>query len=125
MPKTDVTLDWHGDEIERRFRRALGRATIAVGEGVSNEAKRQVHVQSGDLRRSIHAAAGSNVEGEPGASEENIKTTEGSLLEVGSWLDYACVEEVGRMHQYMHPAVGIISKTAHLTFVEAFKQEGF
>lgn len=122
--KTTIDLDWHGSEIEARFNRAIGRATISLGEGVVYYAKSFVDVESGDLRRSIHPAV-NDTGGERDANAHNVLDHSGAILEAGSWLDYACVEEVGRHHQFMHPAIEAVRPLAQRTFREAFRQEGF
>lgn len=128
--RTRVTkdFDWNGDEVERRFNRATARGTVAIGQGVSTEAKKLVHVQSGDLRRSIHVAQARNVEGEPsidGRSFARAAHASGATVEVGSWLAYACVEETGRQHVYMGPAVEIARSFSKITMAAAFRAEGF
>ena len=124
MAKSTYTFTWNGDEAERRFRRAIGRATIATGEGVSAFGKQFVHVESGDLMRSIHTAVARTL-GEREPNQWNIQDRDGAVLDVGSWLDYACVEEVGRMHQFMHPAIDAERPFTETRFRVAFKQEGF
>lgn len=96
---------WHGDEIQARSDRALGRALIANGELHSRHASVNVHRISGNLARSIHAAKYLTM-GEIPADEDNIIERSGvRVLEVGSWIEYACVEENrGGTHSYMQPA---------------------
>ena len=122
---TDVIIDyeWHGDEIKARAERAIARGTIAIGETVASHGKRNVHVISGDLRRSIHTAK-SGTGGMVRASVQAVKTRDGAMLDVGSWLDYACVEEVGRGHAYMTPAMEQSRGTAWLSMRAAFAAEG-
>ena len=117
-------MNFKTDEIEARVKRARGRAVIGLGEGVATHGKIFVHVESGDLRRSIHAAApGSG--GEVAPDQLNVQRPGAALLEVGSWLPYACVEETGRMHQYMHPAIEAVRPQAYRTVKAAFREEGF
>lgn len=85
-----VFTEWNGDEIERRARRAVGRSIVGIGEMISAEAKGIVHVITGDLRRSIHAAVPATM-GERTATPSNVLTGDGAIIEVGSWLDYACL----------------------------------
>lgn len=122
---TDVHVDyeWKGDDILRRGKRAVARGTIAIAENIGGHAKRNAHVISGDLRRSIHVAA-HNSGGLGRATAQAAATHDGALVDVGSWLDYACVEEVGRGHRYMQPAVEEGRTTAHLTMRAAFAAEG-
>ena len=105
-----VNREWHGDEIRIRVNRASGRGIVGIGEATSVETKRVTHVGlSGNLRRSVHAAPvgydGSNDESTAELSDltsvidgEPTSTPLGPAVEVGSWLDYACAEWVGRSH---------------------------
>jgi hypothetical protein len=102
----------------------MGRGTIAIGEAVVTFATQYAHVISGDLRRSIHAAKVGSL-GMIAVNAETAKDKNGALLDVGSWLDYACVEETGRMHQYMHPAIEQARGYATHIMATAFKAEGF
>lgn len=117
-------LAWEGGDIRVRFKRAIARGTISVSEQIAARAKVNVHKVTGDLARSIHAAKADTL-GDQEMSQQNVLTEEGTLTEVGSWLAYACVEEVGRGHQYMMPAVEAVRGTTARTFRAAFKQEGF
>lgn len=122
-----VDTEWKGDRIKERFQRAIARGTIGVGEQISVRAKSTVHVISGDLRRSIHTAK-HHTGGEQRANQQDALTPDGTgaLVDVGSWLDYACVEENrGGEHSYMMPAIETVRGTAAVTYQAAFKQEGF
>lgn len=91
MP-TLVRRTWHGDEIQARGRRATGRAAVAMGEHTSGHMVRHAHVLSGLLRRSIHAAKPDTI-GEVHADERTVRHSQDRwLVEVGSWVPYACVE---------------------------------
>ena len=94
------TFTWRGTELEARIARARGRAVIGLGSGIVTFGKQNVDVISGDLMRSIHMAV-PDTGGEVGVTQENVQRAGSALLEAGSWLDYACVEETGRMHQFM------------------------
>ena len=120
----EFKVDWDDATTRRRFDRAVGRGTIGVAGRVETQAKRNVHVITGDLRRSIHSAK-VNTLGEELASQRNVLTSDGAITETGSWLDYACVEEVGRGHAYMMPAVESVRAVAVAIFQESFRQEGF
>lgn len=109
---------WNGLTIQDKAHRAAGRAIIGIGLQVAVDAKRLTHVISGTLSRSIHVAplAASHDDdqelAESGADlmlgSSFIKPTPGPfgpLIEVGSWLDYACVEWVGRRHPGINEAM--------------------
>lgn len=112
------------NELEPRIARARGRAVIAVGEGVSSHAKKFVDVVSGDLMRSIHMAAPDS-SGTVKPTQHNVQRGDSGLVEVGSWLNYACVEETGRMHQFMAPAIDAVRPQVFRTVKQAFREEGF
>lgn len=123
MPAT-VSVRWNGDEVSRRFHRAVGRGTIGIAERISREAKQFVHVITGTLRRSIHVAR-TGTSGNVGANWQNVMRRDGAVVEVGSWITYACVEEVGRGHRYMQPALERGRSYAVQIMRRAFKEEGF
>ena len=127
---------WHGDEIARRAERADGRAVVAIAENIAADGKRYAHVISGTLMRSIHSAPLNYI---GAADEEAAATTDlgnagfmdvlfdprGAALEVGSWVSYACVEEVGRGHAFMTPAVeGMRGPRADAIIKQAYVEEG-
>lgn len=120
---------WNHD-ILPRAQRAMGRGLIGIAERVVVDGKRNAHVITGTLRRSIHAApVNYNGSGDEGAAQSGdiANTDDGELtkaLEVGSWVPYACVEETGRGHQFMTPAVSMARTYADDVMIMAFKQEG-
>lgn len=131
---------WTGDEVVVAARRALGRGIIAIGENVSVRGKEHAHVISGTMRRSIHvalpsddhsgdedAAAGGLDLGETIRPQRPDQQAGGmkQVIEVGSWVPYACVEEVGRNHQFMTPAVQEVqgARSAAIMY-QAFREEG-
>ena len=93
-------MDWDGREIAARGRRATGRGLIGIGMAVSTEGKRNAHVISGTMRRSIHAAphghSGGNDEataaGGTDIPDTQIPSWQGNdpVIDVGSWVSYAC-----------------------------------
>jgi hypothetical protein len=123
---------WNGDELKRRARRAMGRADVSIGEQIGAEATIIVHKISGNLGRSIHTApipyVGRQDEAEVVvgnlATARNVLDGFTALVEVGSWLAYACVEETGRKHYYIAPAAELVLPTGHITIKAAFKEEG-
>lgn len=132
-------VEWHGDEIMTKARRATGRGIISIGEQIVSEAKQIVHVQSGTLRRSLHTAPADEMhfadEDEARIRDLNEQVLEWhqimsddqlmAVIEAGSWLPYACVEECGRQHHYVLPAYDMIYPTMSVTMRAAFAAEGF
>ena len=131
MPLRD---DWDGDELEARVARATGRGVIAIGEHVVVDGKQFAHVQFGTLRRSIHLAPENYI----GSADEAMATLgdlpnveepslvdDDPVVQAGSWLPYACVEETGRNHKFMTPAVeGMIGPRSDAAMQRAFAEEG-
>lgn len=133
MSGARVVRRWRGDDILTRMKRATGSGLIAIAENVVAEGKRNAHVISGTMKRSIHAAPA----GYDGGDDEiravssdlpSVKTPSphpvGWAVEAGSWMPYACVEEVGRGHQFMTPAVeSVRGVKATAIMTAAFKRE--
>jgi hypothetical protein len=130
---------WFGPEIVARINRASGRAIVGIGMAVAVETKVVTHVVSGNLRRSIHAAPVRYTDAE--ADLRNVesfadlmllygpppptRTPLGPAIEVGSWLPYACVEWVGRMHPGITLGLEAVrGQRAHRIVYTAFKAEG-
>lgn len=131
------SLEWDGQEIAMRSKRAMGRGLIGIANAVVTEGKRNAHVISGTMMRSIHAAphgySGGNDAAEAatqdlamGASVVDVSTTGfDAVIDVGSWMPYACVEEVGRGHAFMAPAVQMVSGPRSVGLMtQAFAEEG-
>lgn len=121
---SQVKLTWKGGEIEKRVKRAYARGTIGIAERVSAQGKRNVHKITTQLARSIHTAkvaSGGNIS----PNQRNVLDALGAVCEVGSWIEYACVEEVSRGHRYMQPAIEQIRGSAYITMRQAFIEEGF
>jgi hypothetical protein len=117
-------LTWLGDVMVARAARAIGKGMIGIGERVVVNAQMNAHVVTNTLRPSIHLAV-PNSSGDQRADTMNIMTTDGAALEAGSWLDYACVEEVGRGHAFMGPAVEeVAGPVAEDVMGAAFRSEG-
>lgn len=123
-------------EFDLRIKRATGRAIVGIGVAVATETKRVTHVQFGDLRRSVHAAPagydGGDDEVQAGRGDllhemvpEPTPSPVGPMVEVGSWMPYACVEWVGRGHpgitQGLEAVRGI---RANSIVLQAFREEG-
>lgn len=123
-----VAKEWHGDEFITRARRATGRGFIGIATAMTAHAKTFVDYISGDLSRSIHAAKAASSgqrEARRGPDAQMPGSKDQFLLEVGSWLDYACVEEVGRGHQFMQPALETVrGAEAFRIMKQAWMEEG-
>jgi hypothetical protein len=128
---------WNGDDLVVKSRRAAGRAIIGIGMQVSVETKRLTHVVEGTLRRSIHAApagydgADDEVRAESadlmsgGNMPEASYRAEGAVIEVGSWLPYACVEWIGRGHPGITQGLESVRGSMADSIVRAaYRQEG-
>lgn len=125
---------WHGAIIALRVRRALGRGLIGIGEKTSVIAKGNAHVLTGNMRRSIHTAemnynGAGDEQASAGGDIPNVQvpTNLGGdwVLEVGSWMPYACVEECGRGHRFVGPAVeAMTGGPSYKIMKQAFKEEG-
>lgn len=121
-----VAKNWEGDELLARAARATGRGLVGIATSITSHAKVFVHKMSGDLRRSIHAAKPASSGQREARTGSDAKLADDLfLLEVGSWLDYACVEEVGRGHQFMQPAVETVSGAEAFNVMKrAWMEEG-
>lgn len=132
-----VTKTWNGLDFLARLDRAAGRGIVGIGVAVSNETKRVTHVQSGTLRRSVHAAEpNADHGGDEGSASHgdmllmsmgvHAKESElGPVIEVGSWLDYACVEWVGRGHPGIQQGLEAVrGARADGIVMQAFAEEG-
>lgn len=133
MTPSSGVFDWKGDELVLRARRALGRGLIGVGMVVVVAGKENAHVVSGTMRRSIHLApatyaGGNDAEDSQHGDMENVMapTALGTdwVVAAGSWVPYACVEEVGRGHQFMTPALDVGRARAEPIMRQAFAEEG-
>jgi len=122
---SEFSASWSGDELILRGQRALARATIAWGEHTSAAMKEVAHVISGDLRNSIHAAGAENAEGSPEATEDNVVLGDQGIVEVGSWLPYACVEENrGGEHRFATRGYEATAGIGIIALEKAFEEEG-
>lgn len=120
-----VRRTWHGDELIARERRANGRAIIGMGEQTSAEMKGVAHVQSGDLKRSIHTAKVGSMGG-INAEAATVRTGKTEwTLEVGSWLPYACVENNrGGTHRFADIGWELSEPNFDGTLQRAWREEG-
>lgn len=138
MPAIKMASNWQGLTIKERKDRACGRAIIAIGMQVAVETKSVTHVISGTLRRSVHAAPAGYSPDEMSEEQtaetqdlmvlypiEEVPTVAGlSILEVGSWLPYACAEWVGRGHPGVTQGLELARSRTDATVLAAFAQEG-
>lgn len=125
---SDSISQWNGEELIKKARRATGRGFVGIAGRIESQGKRFVDVISGDLKRSIHVARSGTSGNGPirgGNDAQAPGSNDAWLVEVGSWLDYACVEEVGRGHQFMQPAVESTSGgPAYAIMKQAWEEEG-
>jgi hypothetical protein len=125
---------WNGAEILLRIRRALGRGLVGAGMAAVPEAKILAHRITGTMARSVHLADASHIgqDDEAAARQADIPsvtvpTPRGEIdwvLLFGSWVPYACVEEVGRGHQFVTPALDVARSGAESVMRQAFAEEG-
>ena len=132
-----MARDWNGMSIIERKNRAAGRAIVAMGMLAAADTKRLTHRISGTLARSVHAA---EVGADHGADEETavgadlmmvkglpypVVTPLGVMIEVGSWLPYACAEWQGRSHPGIEQGVeGIRGARSDMILRQAMREEG-
>jgi hypothetical protein len=128
---SDWEATWNGGDLVDRCKRAQGRAVVAIGELVAQEAKRLAHVYTGTMRRSIHVAPA----GYQGYLDEAVarnselsgvtpEEVRDATVEVGSWVHYAEVEEVERGHEFVAPAVEAVRTQANEVIIRAAHEEG-
>lgn len=125
MTTTLVKRTWHGDEFKARSRRANGRAIVGMAEHTAVEMTKAAHVLSGDLKRSIHAAKIDTmgaVEASPESAREKVDVW---VLEVGSWLPYACVENNhGGTHRFADIGWELTKPKFEAKLERAWREEG-
>jgi hypothetical protein len=120
-----------------RERRANGRAIVGMAVGVAVEMKKMAHVESGDNRRAIHAAAVESMGGRevteagadfdaPVADALNARVGETTWsVEVGSWMPYACVENNrGGEHRFADLGWELAHPTFEPKLKRAWREEG-
>jgi hypothetical protein len=142
-----MASNWNGLTILERKNRACSRALIGIGMRVAVETKNVTHVISGTLRRSVHAAPSGYSPSEDAEEQLAESTDKGgqqqdlmiyypltpdqdptvaglTLLEVGSWLPYACAEWVGRGHPGVTQGLELARTTNDAVVLQAFVEEG-
>lgn len=137
MARVRFAREWHGMELSARVHRASARAILKIGETVAANTKRVTHVQFGTLRRSVHVAPA----GYDGANDERMARSgdlqtgmtwidrgqagANPVVEVGSWLPYACAEWIGRGHPGVTQGLEMVrGAEADAIVFGAFKSEG-
>jgi hypothetical protein len=133
-----MARNWNGITLQEKIDRAAGRAIVGIGVAVATETKRVTHRITGTLVRSVHAATA----GYEGAADDEaqaptqdlmlvhgppmpLETPIGPAVEVGSWLPYACVEWVGRMHPGVTQGLEMVRGVRADSIVrQAFLEEG-
>lgn len=129
---TVARVEWKGNELVMRAQRALGRGIIGVGMVAVVAGKEHADVITGTMRRSIHLAppgyaTDDEAEAQRGEMPNQLEPTMVGtdwVIAVGSWVPYACVEEVGRGHQFMTPAVDVARGKTEGIMLQAFAEEG-
>lgn len=127
---------WNGITIAQKIERAGGRAIVGIGVAAAVETKKVTHVLSGTLRRSVHAAPPNEFHDDDergaehadlmiGSTPHSAPSKFGPVIEVGSWISYACVEWVGRMHPGVTQGVEMVrGGRADMIVAQAFREEG-
>jgi len=138
-----MARNWHGITLEQKINRAAGRAIVGIGLAVAVETKNVTHVVSGTLKRSVHCAGieyngdddemiAGGTKGEEGGGQDMLlfdvqptPTWMGPVVQVGSWLPYACVEWIGRAHPGITQGMEIVrGARADRIVLQAFREEG-
>lgn len=94
---------------------------LAHGPGKGGE--RPEHTPPSRVGNPLFETVGMDLGLEPVLASEVVHE-HSALVEVGSWIAYACVEETGRHHQYMQPAFEMVEPTGWETIEQAFDEEG-
>lgn len=141
MP-ANFSSSWNGLNVIQHKDRAAARALIAIGTNVAIETKTVTHRISGTLARSVHAAPvgydgkdDERVAGDkPGEQNQDmmlmfaeiqpLKLGGEHIIEVGSWLPYACAEWVGRGHPGVTQGLELARERADAIMEKAFFEEG-
>lgn len=134
-----IRHDWDGKKLTAKATRAQQRAILEIGDEVAREAKELAHVITGTLQRSIHTApenyqgeddfeaaySGADLQDSNPATVYNIDLEPtGVGISVGSWVDYAIIEEEARGHEFIQPAVEAVRHRADAVMVKHWKMEG-
>lgn len=121
---TKVKETWHGDEILKRMDRADARAVIGMGNAVAGHMSDAAHAISGDLKKSVHVARRETM-GEIEATQQTVRGGRGAVIEVGSWLPYACVENSrGGEHRFADIGYQLAEPEFDAVLLQAWKEEG-
>lgn len=129
---------WGGLTLEERKNRATGRALIAIGMEATVATKRITHKISGTLARSVHPAP-AGYDPDENREEDDARSSDllrsfmdlepthlpgEVIIEVGSWLPYACAEWVGRGHPGITQGLELARAKTDVIIRQAFREEG-
>lgn len=117
---------------------AFGEATLRMAEEAVDMAKdfESNYAKTGTLMRSIHSAStgylGDADEGNatvsdiPNATFADLDWSEASVvqLKAGSWLPYACVQEVAHRHSFITPAIEMLRTSSDFIVARVTKENG-
>ena len=131
----NVTFVWFGQVIKEQASEAIADGTIEVGDVIVQKAKGFAHQITGKLQRSIHVGevgrTGDEDEGRADTGDiPNINSGDvqrdgmSASVDVGSWVEYAAVEEISRGHVFMTPAVEGARGEAFGAMAKAFAARG-
>ena len=133
-PQANVRLEWHGEKIRGKGRRAVERAMQAWGAQVVADAKNDVHRLTGTLSRTLHTASRSYKPSSDQAEEGGGAVATGDLPEwegdnafivAGSWISYAIHElRRGGAHDFLSRAVNRANGRFKGLLQQAFGSEG-
>ena len=123
----------------------IGQATTAFGESVLEMAAEAVerakdfestYAKTGTLMRSIHSAptgylgdadeGNATVDDIPNATFADLDWSEASIvqLKAGSWLPYACVQEVAMRNSFITPAIEMLRTSSDVIVARVTKENG-
>jgi hypothetical protein len=135
-----MARSWNGMTILDKKNRATARGLIGFGLQVAVETKTVTHKISGTLARSVHCAPvgyDGEMEGDEGVAESSDMLMTGAevssirrlpalgaVIEVGSWIPYACAEWIGRGHPGVTQGLELATPSANKIFAQAFREEG-
>lgn len=142
-------LVWRGPELTARVKKAARAGLIDIAAEAATIAKTLApedhnppDEKSGTLKRSVTIGAAGHDHGSDYRRAEagedllvgdlaeqrfRISATRGGettfRIEIGSWIPYACVEEV--RHPFIHPAIELVRADADALMIAAFRKTDF
>jgi len=138
MTKALQSFSFEVGDLLKRKNRAVAKAQVAMARDMILLAKDIVHVITGTLQRSIHAAP-LNYLGEGDYARAINGEDLGEMfiddfnqfmrgrsveIEVGSWIPYANIEENVRAHHFLLPAFNAVTAKQEQYYHQAFREEG-